>query len=257
VRAQLDTGIELVSDGQTRGGMIEIFTNGLRGFRTKKRIEIVNEIEFKKPIILSDQHLTKEILPENVGLKGILTGPVTLIESCDDLYYQDTKDAVLDSAEALHEEAKHLADICDVIQMDEPFLSNHFPEYAQDAVETVLDIDIPTALHVCGDIRDNIGNLIEFDVDILDHEFASNPGLYEAYEEVDMEQKMAVGVVTTSPPAEEVNVIKKRIDKAIKVFETDIMIDPDCGLRNLDEETAWNKLKNLVMARDVVLNERG
>ena len=256
VQAQLNAGIEIVSDGQTRNGMIELFVQGLRGFRVKEKFEIVSEINYKGPITIEDQRSVREILPEDSMLKGIITGPWTLVKSCDNKFYDDDLTAAWDAAEALKNEAQTLSDVCDVIQLDEPLFSVDYPEQAKELVEKVLDIDKPTALHACGDVSDIAEQLIEFDIDILDHEFAENPGLYEVYADLEFDQRLAVGVVTTKTPVEDVGTIQSRIEKAANIFGTKTMIDPDCGLRNLPEKAAYEKLDNMVKARDVVLNER-
>ncbi len=256
VEAQLDSGIKLVSDGQTRGNMIGIFAQGLRGYRIKEKVEIVSDIGYSGSITVDDIKKAKELLPEGKGIKGIITGPWTLVKSSDDQHYSSEKEAVLDTAEALHEEAERLAELCDVVQLDEPFFSNDYPEYGEELVNRVLDIDTTTALHVCGDAGPIVQELIEMDVDILDHEFAANENLYDVYSDLDMDKRLAVGVVTTEPELEDVEVIKKRIERAYENFGAKTMLDPDCGLRNLEEKTAYKKLENIVEAREMFLDER-
>ncbi|MFO7791361.1 MAG: hypothetical protein R6W73_00060 [Candidatus Saliniplasma sp.] len=256
VKAQLDNGIELISDGQTRGGMIEIFADKLKGYRMKKRPEIVSDIEYRVPITVKDQAKIKNGLPDDIGLKGIVTGPWTLVKSSHDLHYEDPKEAVMDTAEALKIEVQELSKVCDVIQIDEPFLSVESSGYAKDALETLLPKDTNTALHVCGDVTDIAEELIEIDVDILDHEFATNPNLFDVYEDISFPQRLAPGVVTTKEPVEDIKTIKDRIERAVNCFGSEILIDPDCGLRNLRKEVAYKKLNNMVKARDVVLDER-
>lgn len=258
VESQLDCGVELISDGQTRGNMIEIFAKGLRGYRLKEKVEIVSEIGYTGSITVDDAKKVKALVPDDIGIKGILTGPFTLVKSSQNQHYSSEKEAVLDTSEAMHKEGERLAELCDVVQLDEPFFSNGFPEYGKEMVERVLDLDTTTALHVCGDVGPIADRLVEINVDILDHEFASNEGLYDVYSDIymDMDQRLAVGVVTTDSEVEKVEKIKKRIERAHEHFGPKTMLDPDCGLRNLDEDTAYKKLENMVEARDVFLDER-
>lgn len=256
VRAQVETGIELVSDGSTRDDMISLFARGLRGFRIKDNIQIVNDIGYKGSITLSDHRLAKSLLPAGRELKGIITGPCTLVMASKDFYYDDRFEAIMAAAKALNEEVRALSQICEVVQVDEPFLSLDMPEYAEEALELTLDADVLTALHVCGDVSEVVDSLIEIDVDILDHEFAANPALFDIYAEIDHPQELAVGVVTTEPKVEEVDRVKERIERALELFGPDTMVDPDCGLKNLTSKTAYEKLKNMVIARNVVLDER-
>ena len=255
VLTQVDTGIELISDGQTRGDMIEIYAKGLKGFRIKEKIEIVSDIKYLSNITVEDQKVVKKIVSDDVGLKGIITGPFTIVKSVKNKHYRSEKDAVMDTAEALKNEAEKLARICDVIQIDEPFLSTEFPDYAKDAIEIISDIDTITALHICGDVNPFVEDVIEIDVDILDHEFADNPSLYETYEDIDFSQRMSVGVVNTDSRVESIDEIKTRINKAYEIFGANCMIDPDCGLKDIDFESAKSKLENMVQARDRFLEE--
>ncbi len=256
VEAQIHAGIELVSDGQTRGGMIEIFAEGLRGFRIKEKREIVSEIEFIEPITLDDIKETKKMIPDFNGVKGIITGPWTMVNSVKDLHYDSKTKAVIDATKALKKEAESMADFCDVIQIDEPFFSIDFPENGQEIIEEITDIETTTALHVCGDIEPIVEELLEIDVDILDHEFAANPHLFDVFEDFSIDQRMAVGVVSTDPHVEEIEEIKDNINRAYETFGPKTMIDPDCGLRNLRKKTAVKKIENMVIARNVVLNEQ-
>lgn len=255
VEAQLDAGIDLISDGQTRMDMIRLFADGLRGFRLKDRVKIVSEIGFTGPITVKDQKQVKKIANDTL-LKGIITGPWTMVNGCENEHYDDKREAVEDTAEALHEEAEALAEVCDVVQVDEPFLSNEFPDFVVEAVEKVLNVNKTTAVHICGDIEPVIDKVVELDVDILDHEFAANPSLFDTYSEMDFQQRMAVGVVTTEPKVEKVSTIVERIERGMDEFGPNIMLDPDCGLRHLEERTAKKKLENLVKARNVIEDER-
>ncbi len=256
VKAQIDAGVHLVSDGQTRGDMISIFTSGLRGFRFRERIQVVSKVSYKGPITVADQRLVKKLLPEGVELKGIITGPYTITTAVKDFHYESKEECMFDIADALHQEAEALSSVCSVIQLDEPFLSVEYDEKAKEAVEKVLDVDVKTALHVCGDVSNIVNHLVEFDVDILDHEFTQHPHLYDVYGDLQFSQQMAVGVVSTEAPVEKVETIAERVERVLDAFGPDSLIDPDCGLRNLPEEVARKKLNNMVKAREMVLNER-
>lgn len=256
VDSQLNAGVELLTDGQVRAGMIETFAEGLRGYRIKEKVEIFSDIEYSGPVTVNDVERAKELLPDNFGIKGVITGPWTLVKSSQDRYHDSSKEAVMETAEALNKEAELLSQICDVIQLDEPFFSVDFPDYGKESVEKALDVDCTTALHACGDVEPIIDRLVKIDVDILDHEFAANPNLYSAYDDIDLDQRIAAGVVTTDPKIEPVEEIRKNICRAYDVFGPKTMVDPDCGLRNLTKRQAERKLENMVVARNVVLNEK-
>ncbi len=259
VQAQSKAGIELISDGQTRNGMVEIYAQELRGYRIKEKVQIISDVEHIDTVTVKDQKKVKEIISDrDMGVKGIITGPWTMVKTSENNYYDSEKEATLATARALAHEANRLEEICDLVQVDEPFLSVEYPEFGKEAVETVLNEvkEVPTAMHVCGDLSNSADKLIEFDVDILDHEFSENPDLYDVYSDLDFDQRLAPGVVTTKPKLDPLRDIVNRIEKAVNEFGPKIMIDPDCGLRNLDEETARKKLVRMVKARNVVLDER-
>ncbi len=256
VEAQLSAGIQIVTDGQTRNDMIRLFASGLRGFRIRERISMISDIAYRKPITVKDQIFVKEFLPKDKALKGIVTGPVTLVNSVDNEHYSDIYDAVTDAAAALRMEVKALSEVCDVIQIDEPYLSVEYPEYAGEVIdELVRNLDIPTALHVCGDVSKIAKELVDFNVDILDHEFAENPTLYDVYSDIDHNKKMAVGVVTTRAELESIDTIFARIQRAHQAFGSNCMLDPDCGLKMLPKNTASEKMRRIVAARDKFTEE--
>jgi 5-methyltetrahydropteroyltriglutamate--homocysteine methyltransferase len=56
---QLNAGIDILSDGQVRGDMVEIFVSNLYGFEGKR---VVNKIELTKPITLKDIKFANNVL---------------------------------------------------------------------------------------------------------------------------------------------------------------------------------------------------
>lgn len=256
VEAQVEAGVQLITDGQTSNDMISLFAQGIKGFRKREKIQIVSQVAYKGPITVKDQEFVKGLIPKGVEIKGVITGPWTLANSVDDRHYDSPEDCMWDLVEVLHREAEALSSICSVIQIDEPYLSVEYEEQVKGAVESVLDVNVETALHVCGDVSDIASELVEYEVDILDHEFTDHPELYDVYADLDPSKRLAVGVVSTEPPAEKVDIIVDRINRVVDLFGPDSLVDPDCGLRFLPENVARDKLTNMVKARDVVWDER-
>jgi 5-methyltetrahydropteroyltriglutamate--homocysteine methyltransferase len=259
VKAQLDAGIELVSDGQTRDNMINLYAARLGGARVHGVAKIIGDIYHKENITVEDQRHVRTLVPEGVKLKGMLTGPFTLAKSCRDEHYGDLEGAAFAFADALNEEARALQEVVDVIQIDEPFFSEDFPDYAGLLIGRILDgVNIPRALHVCGDVGPIFKGLVEMKVDLLEHEFAANPGLLDVVGEMDFPQKLGLGSVRSDKEeVEPVPDIASHIQRAVDAFGPDkLVISPDCGLRHLSKATAFNKLKNMVAARNEVM-QRG
>jgi 5-methyltetrahydropteroyltriglutamate--homocysteine methyltransferase len=260
VEAQVSAGIDIVSDGQTRNDMVRLYASKLSGIRMRSKPVIIGNIEYKGPITIEDQKLARHIIAGRTLLKGIITGPFTLAMSCQDRHYGSTEKLAMAFAEALNREARTLSGIVDILQVDEPFFSLEYPEYAEMLVSTIFSgVDVPRALHVCGDVSGIFGKLVELPVDILDHEFAAHPELLDVVRDVEFNQKLGYGCVRSDEDsAEPVDVISERIKKGIDCVGTGrLLLDPDCGLRNLSPAVAKSKLENLVKARNMVMEDEG
>ena len=254
VNDMVSAGVQLVSDGQTRDPFVTIFARGLKGCRIRDRPEVVDKIEYDRPITKQDLQFVRSILPKNVQLLGLIVGPHTLSQTVGDQYYHDKERLAFDAAEALHKEAKAIEPYVDVISVDEPHFSTSFPSYGQELIETVVDgITIPKRLHVCGDVSDIIPHLLDMPVDILSHEFKATPSLFDRFEEYPGTNKQfCIGSVRSdSDVVESVDEISDHITKAFDVFGKNVtQLSPDCGLRFLPRHVAMQKLKNLHTAME-------
>ena len=142
-----------------------------------------------------------------------------------------------------------------MISIDEPFFSNCMPEYAKELIEIITkNIRCPTILHACGDVSLIIKELIDLPVDILSHEFKASPHLLDKFNDFSFSQKLCLGSVRSDTDnVESVDEITHHILKALDLFgEKIIHISPDCGQRLLPRNIAFQKLKNLVKAGEVI-----
>ena len=248
VKEQILAGIDIVSDGQTRADMVSIFASRLRGIRKFDNVySVIGDIGWPGPITIPDQKMVKKLFPK-VKLKGIITGPFTMAKSVRDCYYSDMEELTMEFARALNREATALDGIVDVIDVDEPFLSVEFPQYANKAVKTVLDgVTTSTCLHVCGDVEPVFEHIVGMPVDILSHEFRANPNLIDTFNNATFSQKICLGSVRTdSEIVESVEEIECHINRAINLLDDRIIhASPDCGLRRLPRKIAFKKLANL------------
>jgi 5-methyltetrahydropteroyltriglutamate--homocysteine methyltransferase len=251
VSDMIESGVDLVSDGQTRDPFIELFARKLKGCRIRARPEIIDSIAFTTPITVDDQQYLKKKLPDSIEVIGVLTGPYTLTRSCVDFYYHDEKKAAIDFAKALNKEAVLLQKYVSIISFDEPFFSNHFPKYAKELYKIITkDISLPIRLHVCGDVSSIVSDLLEMPVDMLSHEFKASSNLLESFNKYTITKDICLGCVRSDHlHVESVEEICDHIQKATEVFGDKIaQIAPDCGLRMLPRDIALQKLKNLVQA---------
>lgn len=255
VNDMVTAGIDIISDGQTRDPFIQIFTRKLKGCRIRERTEIVNKIEYDSPIILEDQKYVKSLISKDKELKGVITGPYTLTNSCADLYYKDEKKVAFDFAYALRQEADTLQKYVDMISIDEPFFSNNMPEYGEELINIITkNVSCPTILHACGDVSSIVPQLLEMPVDILSHEFKASPQLFDVFKEYSFSQNLCLGSVRSDDlRVESVEEITNHVLKAIDMFgDKIIQISPDCGQRLLPRDVAFQKLKNLTEAGEKI-----
>ncbi|MBU0497238.1 MAG: hypothetical protein KKC68_04170 [Candidatus Thermoplasmatota archaeon] len=255
VSDMIQAGIDIITDGQTRDPFIQLFTRKLAGCRVRARTEVIDKIEHIAPITLMDQLYLRSLIPKEMMIKGVLTGPYTLACSCVDMFYHDQQQMAIDFAYALHKEASVLQDHVDIISIDEPFFSQSMPEYAYDLIKIITNgISIPVVLHVCGDISGIVDKIIELPVDILSHEFKASPQLMTVFSEYSFSQKLCFGSVRSDDPTiESVDDITRHISKGIELFEDKIIhIAPDCGQRLLPRDNALKKLINLTVAGEQI-----
>ena len=255
VNDMVNAGIEIVSDGQTRDPIVNIFTRKLKGCRIRERTEIIGKVEYDNHITIEDQKYVKSLIPSDKQLVGLITGPYTLTNSSLDLFYNNEKELAFDFAYALKQEAQILQKYVDIISVDEPFFSMGIPDYGKELINIITDgLSCPTRLHVCGDVSGIITDLLDMSVDILSHEFKASPKLFDAFNQYNVTKDICLGSVRSeNAKIETVDEIKDHILKGIDIFGDKIVqISPDCGQRLLPQNVAFQKLKNLVKARDEI-----
>ncbi|KYK29408.1 hypothetical protein AYK20_05525 [Thermoplasmatales archaeon SG8-52-1] len=255
VEDMIESGIEMISDGQTRDPFVNIFTRRLKGCRIRDRTEIIDKIQYNGPITIDDQKYVRSIIPKDIQLIGLITGPYTLMKSSVDLFYKNEDNIAYDFAYALKNEIQILQSYVDMISIDEPYFSMGIPEYGKDLIQILTnEIRCPTRLHVCGDISKIIPDLLDMPVDTLSHEFKASPKLFDVFKHYDITKNICLGCVQSdNVRIESVGEIIEHIKKGIDVFNDKItQIAPDCGQRMLPRDVAFQKLKNLVNAGEEI-----
>jgi 5-methyltetrahydropteroyltriglutamate--homocysteine methyltransferase len=280
VQDQVNAGVNLISDGQVRGNMLEVFAREIPGMMVKDGTPLIIgkiqpapysigasdiDMALKTAKNLSSdfkndsQILSEDKFQENFkGIKAIITGPTTLALSSriEGFYNKDKKDkAIIDLAWALKKEAERLQNAgAAVIQIDEPFLSTGIADLktAKKALEIIVhDLPQPTSMHVCGSISEVLDELLKFKVNIIDCEFADQSKNLEALENINLKgKKIGFGCIDTKTNTVEskekvAGIIKKGIEL---VGEENLIVDPDCGMRLRSREAAYSKLKVMVEA---------
>ena len=271
VIAQLDAGVDIISDGQVRGDMVSIFTKYIPGMKIEEgNTFVVSKI--RKPtreISIDDLKYAKKVMndyyrgniPEGSGVKGIITGPNTIIHSSRiQGFYKNKEDAILDLAHSLKSEVDAIAKKVEpvYIQIDEPFLSTGMVEMktAREAIDIIKDgLEVPLGMHVCGILDSAFKDLAKFNVDILDMEFAGNNvnlGVLEKNASLLSNKKVGFGCVDSSVnEVDDKNDVDELVKKAIDIVGKDnLLLDPDCGLRRAPKDVAFEKLKLMNEIKD-------
>ncbi len=271
VIAQLDAGVDIISDGQVRGDMVSIFTQFIPGMNiVDGNTEIVSKIRNPtQEISVNDLKYAKKVMneyydgkiPEGKGIKGIITGPNTIVHSSRiRSFYKNKEDAIIDLAHSLKFEVdaieKKIAPI--YIQIDEPFLSTGMVDMktAREAIDIIRDgMNIPLAMHVCGILSDAFKDISRFNVDILDFEFAGNSVNLKVLQEntnLISGKKIGFGCVDSSVnTVDDISDVDGLVAKAIEIVGKDnLILDPDCGLRRAPGDVAFKKLKLMNKIKD-------
>jgi 5-methyltetrahydropteroyltriglutamate--homocysteine methyltransferase len=255
VKAQMDAGIDIICDGQTRDPFLNIFYRGIKGCRIRNRPEVIDKVEFKAPITLDDYTYVKSLAAKKQQIIGLIAGPYSLAQSCINIFYKDEKELAFDFAHALNNEAVNLQQHVDMISVDEPYFSVTMPDYAKELLDIVLSgITVPRRLHACGNVSTIVPELIELPVDILSHEFKASPVIFDAFSKYSFKQDICLGSVRSDKDhVESIDEIVKHMNHATEIFGDKIcQVSPDCGQRMLPPTIAFKKLQNLTAARDIV-----
>lgn len=271
VIAQLDAGVDIISDGQVRGDMVSIFTKYIPGMKIEDgNTVIVSKIRNPtQEISIKDMQYAKKVMkdyyggniPEGKGIKGIITGPNTIVHSSRiQSFYKNREDAIIDLAHSLKYEVDAIArKIKPVyIQIDEPFLSTGMVDMkvARQAIDILHEgLEIPLAMHVCGILSEAFKDIAKFNVDILDFEFAGNNvnlGVLEKNASLIADKKLGFGCVDSSVNVvDDIDDVENLVRKAIEIVGKDnLLLDPDCGLRRAPKDVAFKKLQLMNQIKD-------
>ncbi len=167
LKEEEDAGIDIVTDGeQFRQHFVHGFLEHIDGidFAHKRRIGIRdNRYEANCPTVTGPIARKRPVHGEEARfmrahtrrkLKVTIPGPMTIVDTLADAYYNDRPKLAHAFARLINEEAKELEALgVDVLQLDEPAF-NAYPEEAVAwgiaALERAVDgLSIPTAVHIC------------------------------------------------------------------------------------------------------------
>ena len=277
-------GLDLLSDGeQRRTGFINHILAAFDGIDLEheavKRIyrrreqprpvpRIVGKIKRRTPAIVEDLWFAKAQTAKPIKMD--VPGPMTVIDSTLDEFYEDEAAMAMDVAAALNEELRDLqAAGCDVLEIDEPAMTRYHEkvfEYGARALDRCLQgIHVPTIVHLCYGYPGGAGQQHEYQYPELLQELMKTKigglGVEFARSNYDPAvlsickgRVVMFGCVDPgdSPVPAVANVVE-RVRVALKYIEPqNLWLAPDCGLMTISRDLADAKAKLLVdVAREI------
>jgi len=261
-------GLDVVVDGEMRRNeMVEYFAHRIDGYEFNGPVKVWGHNYFDKPSVVDEVDYTEEWLVSEYEftadvasrpVKVPITGPYTLARWSFNEVYEDEETLAYDLADLVNEEIAALVDAgARYIQIDEPALATTPDDHAivgecLERITADIPDDVRVGLHVCyGDYSRIYPEILEFPVDEFDVELCN--GDYEqldVFTEPPFTKDLALGVVDAhDAEVESVAEITENITRGLEVVPPErLTVSPDCGLKLLPREVAYQKMANLVTA---------
>lgn len=283
---QEEIGLDVLVHGEfERNDMVEYFGQHLEGyvFTKKAWVQSYGTRCVKPPIIWGDvsrkdpitvrwsvyaQKQTKKIV------KGMLTGPVTILNWSFPREDISIKESTLQLALAIREEVLDLEkNGIRIIQIDEAALREKIPLRRSDWQSEYLDWAIPAFrlvhsgvrpetqihTHMCySEFNDIIPAIDDMDADVISFEASrSNLEILDELKEKNFKTEVGPGVYDIhSPRIPTVEEIEQALHRILaKVKKEKVWVNPDCGLKTRGEKETKASLKNLTQAAQNIREE--
>ena len=275
---QQGVGLDVLVHGEPeRNDMVEYFGQLLDGFTFTKNgwVQSYGSRCVKPPVIYGDVARPKPMTVEwsvysqsitSCPVKGMLTGPITILQWSFVREDQPRKDTAFQIALAIRDEVSDLeAAGIKVIQIDEPALKEGTPLKKSDwpgyfdwsvnafrlATSSVMDqTQIHTHMCYC-DFNDIMPHIAALDADVISIEASRSDGeLLEAFADYNYPNEIGPGVYDIhSPRIPSIDEILHLLDKmALLIPQQQLWVNPDCGLKTRNWPETEQSLKNMVSA---------
>ena len=283
IRLQEEIGLDVLVHGEfERNDMVEYFGENLNGyvFTENAWVQSYGTRNVKPPIIWGDVSRRAPITVEwskyaqsltDKPVKGMLTGPVTILNWSFPREDISIKESILQIALAIRDEVLDLeANGIGIIQIDEAALREKLPLRKSDWYSEYLDFAIPAFrlvhsgvkpetqihTHMCySEFTDIIPAIDAMDADVITFEASrSDLQILDSLKENNFKTEVGPGVYDIHSPrvpsvdeiVNALNDMRKRID------DSKLWVNPDCGLKTRGEEETKASLINLVKAAKVI-----
>ena len=280
VREQEALGLDVLVHGEAeRNDMVEYFGEQLEGFAFSQFgwVQSYGSRCVKPPILFGDIHRSQ---PMTVAwtvyaqsltrrpMKGMLTGPVTLLNWSFVRDDQPRAQTCLQLALAIRQEVQDLeAAGVGIIQIDEaalreglPLRKSQWPAYLSWAIEAfriaangVAD-ETQIHTHMCySQFNDIIAAIADMDADVITIETSrSNSELLDAFDDFDYPNGIGPGVYDIHSPniptKEQILALMRKA--AQRIAPQRLWVNPDCGLKTRRWEEVLPALRNMVAAAE-------
>jgi 5-methyltetrahydropteroyltriglutamate--homocysteine methyltransferase len=278
VRKQEALGLDVLVHGEAeRNDMVEYFGELLAGYafsangwvqsygsRCVKPPIIFGDVSRPRPMTVAWTCFAQSLTPR--PMKGMLTGPVTLLQWSFVRDDQPRADTALQIALAIRDEVADLEKAgIGIIQIDEPAIREGLPlrragwrDYLawasrafRVAASAVAD-DTQIHTHMCySEFNDILPEIAAMDADVITIETSrSGMELLGAFGEFRYPNEIGPGVYDIhSPRVPDTEEMVQLLDKARRVIPVDnLWVNPDCGLKTRSWPETEAALRNMVAA---------
>ncbi len=278
VKFQEEVGLDVLVHGECeRNDMVEYFGEQLEGFAFTQNgwVQSYGSRCVKPPVIFGDVSRPRPMTVRwsqyaqsltSKPMKGMLTGPITILQWSFVRDDQPRKDTAFQIALAIRDEVVDLEKAgIGVIQIDEPAIREGLPlhrgqwaEYLRWAVDafrlSAAGVADHTQIHthMCySEFNAIIQSIAELDADVISIEASrSHMDLLEAFVRFQYPNDIGPGVYDIhSPRVPEVEEMLGQIQKALRWLRPEqFWVNPDCGLKTRAWPETIAALKNMVEA---------
>lgn len=278
IRWQEEIGIDVLVHGEfERNDMVEYFGEQLNGFLFTKNgwVQSYGSRCVKPPVIYGDVSRPKDMTVRwsrfaaaqtNKPMKGMLTGPVTILQWSFVRDDQPRKVTTNQIALAIRDEVVALEQAgIGIIQIDEPAIREglplrkaqrpHYLEWAVKAFRIAasgVNDDTQIHTHMCySEFNDIIQQIAAMDADVITIETSrSQMELLKAFAQFKYPNEIGPGVYDIhSPRVPTTQEMVDLLDKAIQLLPAqNVWVNPDCGLKTRKWPETKAALENMVTA---------
>ncbi|SDW15164.1 5-methyltetrahydropteroyltriglutamate--homocysteine S-methyltransferase [Paenibacillus sp. CF384] len=279
IALQEEIGLDVLVHGEyERNDMVEYFGECLDGFIFTENawVQSYGTRCVKPPIVWGDISRSRPMTVEysayaksltNKPVKGMLTGPVTILNWSFPREDISLKDSALQIALAIRDEVLDLeANQIEIIQIDEAALREKLPlrqsdwqaEYLSWAipafrlVHSGVQADTQIHTHMCySQFSDIIRDIDAMDADVITFEASrSDLAIIDAINACGFQTEVGPGVYDIhSPRIPSVDELKQGLHRMLdKIDAAKLWVNPDCGLKTRGVTETWESLRHLVQA---------